>query len=220
MSVTLQKGARVDLAKPDGSALGDIEFCLGWDAVGRTKGNGAAPRKGFFGAIADAVGGVVNDVTSQIDTPDIDMDSSVILLDANGKRLDTVFFANKVSAKNGIRLNHDDLTGNSSPGGDDEIIFINLGQIQPEVEKLELWINIYRGVERNQHMGMIKNAFARVVDKNTKVEAFRYNLSEDYNGKLACHVGTIYRRNGVWKLNAIGEGTMDTGIRSIESRYN
>lgn len=218
MSVNLTKGARVDLSKPDGTALENISFRLGWDVVGRKKGNPSTPRKGL-GRLFGAVEEMVNDVTSQIESPDIDMDSSVILLDGNGHRVGTVFFGNKFDSVNGIRLDRDDLTGNSTKGGDDETITINLSQIKSNVEKLELWINIYRGVERNQHLGMIENAFARVVDERTKVEMFRFNLSENYSNQLSCHVATIYRRNGVWKINALGEGANDTGIREIESRY-
>ncbi len=221
MSVNITKGARVNLEKPDGSVLGDIKFCLGWDAIGRPKGNKPA-RKGFLGSLVGAVEDLVDDVASAnpLSSENLDMDSSVYALDANGKLIEKVYFGSKKAFNGAVKLDHDDLTGNSSAGGDDETIDIKLGAIPANVDRLELWINIFSAVSKGQNMSMINNAFARVVDAKTGVEAFRFNLSsEDYKGMLACHVATIYRRNGVWKLNALGIGTMDKSINEIESQY-
>lgn len=53
---------------------------------------------------------------------------------------------------------------------------------------------------------MIKNAFIRIVDGKTNREMCKYDLSEDYSGMTAMIFGEIYRHNGEWKFNAIGQG--------------
>ena len=47
----------------------------------------------------------------------------------------------------------------------------------------------------------------------------QYNLTEDYSGMTAMIFGEVYRHNGEWKFNAIGQGTTDTGIGELAGRY-
>jgi tellurium resistance protein TerD len=37
-------------------------------------------------------------------------------------------------------------------------------------------------------------------------EELRFDLTEDYSGSTGIHVVDIYRRNGEWKMKAVGEG--------------
>ena len=66
---------------------------------------------------------------------------------------------------------------------------------------------------------MIKNAFIRIVDGKTNREMCKYDLSEDYSGMTAMIFGEIYRHNGEWKFNAIGQGTKDTSISELCRHY-
>lgn len=54
------------------------------------------------------------------------------------------------------------------------------------------------------------------MDAKNNSEIARYNLSDDYRGKTGLLVGLIYRYNGTWKFNAIGEGTRDTGLNDMK----
>ncbi len=47
----------------------------------------------------------------------------------------------------------------------------------------------------------------------------RYDLTENYSGMTAMIFGEIYRHNGEWKFNAIGQGTYDAGIGDLAQRY-
>ena len=47
------------------------------------------------------------------------------------------------------------------------------------------------------------------MDQSTGSEICRYNLTEDYSGKTGMIVGEIYRHEGEWKFNAIGQGVAD-----------
>ncbi len=65
---------------------------------------------------------------------------------------------------------------------------------------------------------MIRNAFIRVVDMRNSTEICKYNLSEDYSGKTGLIVGEIYRHEGEWKFNAIGQGV--TNASRLDSLIN
>ena len=66
---------------------------------------------------------------------------------------------------------------------------------------------------------MIKNAYIRLVDESTGKEICKYNLSDDYAGKTAMIFAEVYRNNGEWKFNAIGQGTNDASISQLINRY-
>ena len=200
MGVNLQKGQKVNLKKSDGQALSRIRIGLGWDPVEQKKGV-------LFGSI---FGG---------SAPDIDCDASVIV--CKGGRLasrdDVVYFGNLKHSSGAIRHTGDNLTGEGE--GDDEQILVDLTAVPADYDKLVFVVNIYDCESRKQDFGMIANAFIRICDENTGEEFCRYNLSESSAGMTAMIFGEIYRYNGEWKFNAIGQGTKDTGLSALAKRY-
>ncbi len=210
MSVNLQKGQKVDLTKGN-SSLKKIVIGLGWDAAEK-KGGGLLG--GLFGG----------------NTQDIDCDASAIVCGSDKKLItkqvlsgqnklntDVVYFGNLSHSSGSIRHMGDNLTGDGV--GDDEQIIVNLQSVPAQYESVFFVVNIYKAIERKQHFGMIKNAFIRVVDADTNKELCKYNLSENYDGMTAMVFGEIYKHQGEWKFNAIGQGTNDTGISQTVSRY-
>lgn len=193
--------------------LSKVKVCVGWDAVDHT-GN-IASKKGFLGRIQNAV----EEIAARAETPDVDIDLNCIICGVDGKKINTVFFANKVDIGNGIALDKDDRTGSSSAGGDDETIHVDLNVVSSVVDKLDFWVDIYDCMTRNQHFGMVRNSFVRVVDETTNQEICRYNLSDDYKNKTAIFVCSVYKKTGEWKFKAEGTATIDTGIRAIERKY-
>ena len=150
----------------------------------------------------------------------IDCDASAIML-KNGKfvdRTDLVYFGN-LKHKSGT-VNHmgDNLTGEGE--GDDEQIVIDLSRVPAEYDKIVIVVNIYQAVQRKQHFGMIENAFIRLVDARNNKEMCKYNLTENYSGMTAMIFGEIYRHNGEWKFNAMGNGTTDPGIGELCRRFS
>ena len=206
MSVSLQKGQKVNLSK-DNAGLAKVIVGLGWDEAKPSGGGGG----GFF---ATLFGGAAT--THQA----IDSDASAIML-KNGKfvdRTDLVYFGN-LKHKSGT-VNHmgDNLTGEGE--GDDEQIVIDLSRVPAEYDKIVIVVNIYQAVQRKQHFGMIENAFIRLVDARNNKEMCKYNLTENYSGMTAMIFGEIYRHNGEWKFNAMGNGTTDPGIGELCRRFS
>ena len=194
MSVKLQKGQKVSLSK-DNAGLSRIVVGLGWDEIKQ-------PRK-LFGP----------------KTQDIDCDAFAILLQ-NGKLLsnqDIVYFKNLTHISGAVKHMGDNLTG--AGDGDDEQIVIDLNAVPSQYDRIVLAVNIYQAYARNQHFGMIENAFIRLVDARNNNEMCIYNLSENYSGMTAMLFGEVYRYNGEWKFSAVGQGTTDGSIGEFVKRY-
>ena len=98
----------------------------------------------------------------------------------------------------------DNLTGEGD--GDDEQIIVRLDSLPNRIEKIVFLVSIYKGREKNQHFGMVDNAFIRAVDGKGQ-EIARFNLSADAssNGKRSVTFAEVYRKDGGWKFRAIGE---------------
>lgn len=199
MSVSLQKGQKVDLTKGDAS-LDKIIVGLGWDPVKQ----GGGFLGGLFGGSA----------------PEIDCDASVIMLDENDKlarREDLVYFGNLKHNSGSVQHMGDNLTGGGD--GDDEQIMITLSKVPQNIQKLVFVVNIYDCIKRKQDFGQIKNAFIRVFNSVNNQELLKFNLTDNYAGKTALLVGDVYRNNGDWKFAAIGEGLVSTGLSEIANKY-
>lgn len=78
-------------------------------------------------------------------------------------------------------------------------------RVPQNIAKIVFVVNIYDANVRRQHFGLIRNAFIRLVDCSNNSEICRYNLSENYDGMTGLIVGEMYRYNGEWKFNAIGQ---------------
>ena len=195
MSVSLQKGQKVSLSK-DNAGLSKVMIGLGWDEVQQKK-------KGFFSAKPQ----------------DIDCDASAFLL-IDGKlrdKKDIVYFGNLRHPSGTVQHMGDNLTGAGE--GDDEQILVDLAQVPSEYDRIVVVVNIYQAVQRKQHFGLIQNAFIRLVDARNNTEMCKYDLTENYSGMTAMIFGEVYRYNGEWKFNAIGQGTNDPGLGELTRRF-
>ena len=194
MSINLSKGQKVDLTKGN-PGLKNIMAGLGWDEV-KQKG-------GLF----------LRNVSA------IDCDASAIML-KNGKladREDLVYYGNLKHKSGTVRHMGDNLTGAGE--GDDEQIVIKLADVPNEYDKIVIVVNIYKALKRHQHFGLVENAFIRIVDAASSKEMCRYSLTENYSGMTVMIFGEVYRYNGEWKFNAVGQGTKDPGLNELCARY-
>lgn len=194
MSVSLQKGQKVSLTK-EKPGLSTVVVGLGWDEVEQ--------KRGFFAPKPQA----------------IDCDAFALLL-TNGKLAsnnDIVYFRNLEHSSRSVKHMGDNLTG--AGDGDDEQILIDLSRVPAQYDKIVIAVNIYSAAARKQHFGMIRNAFIRLVDASNNQEMCIYNLSENYSNMTAMYFGEVYRHNGEWKFNAIGQGTADNSIGDFAKRF-
>ncbi|AMM96129.1 MULTISPECIES: TerD family protein [Bacillus] len=199
MAITLEKGQRIDLTKGK-AGLTNILVGLGWDPV--SQGGG------FLGKLFGGGGGA-----------DIDCDASVLMLknDKFTENKDLIYFGNLKSKCGSVEHTGDNLTGEGD--GDDEQVLVNLSKVPGNVNKLVFVVNIYDALRRNQHFGMIQNAYIRIVDRSNNQELVKYNLKDEYAGKTSLIVGELYRHENDWKFAAVGNGTNDAKLADITRNY-
>ncbi|MGK7897575.1 MAG: TerD family protein [Xenococcus sp. (in: cyanobacteria)] len=190
MPLSLKKGQRVSLEKV-APGLSDVFIGLGWD----TK-------------VTD--GGY-----------DFDLDASVFLLGANEKLISDnhfIFYNNLTSPDPNKSVQHmgDNLTGVGE--GDDEVIKINLPKVPSEIKKIVVTVTIHEADKRSQNFGQVSNAFMRVVNNSNKQEVVRYDLTEDYSIETALIMTELYRKDGEWRVNAVGAGYQG-GLQALLDRY-
>ena len=191
MAVSLTKGQRVSLEKVS-PGLSEVFIGLGWDVKATDTGS------------------------------DFDLDSSLFLLGANEKLISDnhfIFYNNLTSPDPDKSVQHmgDNLTGAGE--GDDEIIKINLKKVPNDVQKILVAVTIHEAQQRRQNFGQVQNSFVRIVNAQTQQEAVRYDLVEDYSIETALIMAELYRKDGEWRLNAVGSGYQG-GLQALLDRYS
>ena len=212
MAIRLEKGQRINLEKGNGAKL--TNFCVGCNW-------GAIQKSSFFGLISKVI--------------DVDLDLSCLLFDAEGNPADHIYsplyrFGDKnIGLPNGKldtidrALHHtgDDLHGdqNGDDGLDNEIITVDLSR----VSQIVFFLNIYNNEDFQGDFSEIPYASIRMYEGTaTKVkEVFaQYDVATKLNcvGMRALIMGKLYRRNGEWKFNAIGDAFEDRSIIATIAR--
>ncbi|MCH5225129.1 MAG: TerD family protein [Muribaculaceae bacterium] len=221
MAIRLEKGQRINLEKSNGSKL--TQFCVGCNW-------GAVIRKTFFGLSSSVV--------------DVDLDLSCLLFDDQGKPIDHIYsplyrfgdrnlgLPNGKLDSNDRALHHtgDDLTGDTAgdDGLDNEIITVDLNRLNPNVNSIVFFLNVYNNNEYSGDFSGIPYAYIRMFEPEMRFgrivgvkETFaQYDVATktDCVGMRGLVLGKLYKRNGEWKFNAIGDAFPDRSIVNTINR--
>lgn len=152
---------------------------------------------------------------------DFDLDASAFMLGSKGKiPADEyfVFYNNPKSPDGSVESTGDDTTGGNSDGGDDETLNVDLTKVDPQIQEIIFTATIYKAAERRQNFGQVSNSYIRIYDAKTNTEIARYDLDEDFSIETAVEFGRLYRYNGEWKFEAIGNGSKG-GMESLVNKY-
>lgn len=190
MGISLAKGQRVSLEKVS-PGLKNIFIGLGWDLKATDTGS------------------------------DFDLDGSAFLLGSNGKLVSEahfIFYNNLQSPDpdKSVRVKGDNRTGAGQ--GDDEVIEVDLTKVPADVEKIAIAVTIHEAEKRKQNFGQVNNAFVRIVNVENQEEIIRYDLTEDYSIETALIMAELYRKDGEWRMNALGSG-YKSGLQSLFDLY-
>ena len=190
MAVNLSKGQRISLEKV-APGLSEVFVGLGWD-------------------------------TNITDTgADFDIDASLFLVNNSEKLISDshfIFYNNLTSPDANKSVEHlgDNRTGAGE--GDDEVIKVKLKQVPDDVNKIVMTVTIHEADQRQQNFGQVQNAFVRVVNAADNNEVVRYDLSEDFSVETALIMAELYRKDGEWRVNAVGAGYQG-GLEALLNRY-
>lgn len=58
-----------------------------------------------------------------------------------------------------------------------------------------------------------------IVDTKGNRELCKYNLSEHYDGMTAMIFGKLYRNNGEWMFDAVGQATKAPSLEELANRF-
>lgn len=135
-----------------------------------------------------------------------DLDVSAFMLDSSNRVIGDnwfVFYGQTNSPDGSVQHSGD---SKGAGVGDDEVITIDLTRVDQRVQKITFVVTIDEALARGQNFSMVANAYVRVVDKNTTAELARFNLTDYYATVTSMVVGELYRHNGTWKFNPVGDG--------------
>lgn len=152
---------------------------------------------------------------------DFDLDASAFMLGEN-KKLPAdeffVFYNNQKSPDGAVESSGDDLTGGNSDGGDDETLTVDLSKVDPRVNEILFTATIHDAENRRQNFGQVRNSYIRIYNALSDEEIAKYDLDEDFSVETAVEFGRLYRRNGEWKFEAIGNG-FKGGLEYFVNKY-
>lgn len=148
------------------------------------------------------------------DADGVDVDCSVFLLDKNDKTRedsDFIFYNNLTGCDGAVEHMGDNRTG--AGDGDDERVLIDLNSIPFDVQKIVFVISIYNADLRDQHIGLVRNLFIRLVNADTEIEILRYPIIDVPVNKASAALiaGELVREGPAWMFAAKGdlyEGTL------------
>lgn len=194
MSVSLQKGAKVSLAKVSRDiGIGKLDTAvvgLGWDVNRR--------------------GGV-----------DYDLDAWAMAINSKGlQRKNTVYFGNTSDSSRMITYGGDNLTGAGE--GDDETITIKLNELPEDYWRILVGVTIFHGKSRKQVFSDVDNTFIRVFDKQSGKELCRYDdqFKGEFGNCTTVLFGMFEKTPEGWEFMAIGEpgkhGTILEGLNAYK----
>ncbi|SFL63664.1 TerD family protein [Pelosinus propionicus] len=188
MGINLSKGERINLSK-EAPSLKKVGVGLGWD-------------------------------TNSTDTGvDFDLDASVFMLGANGKipsEKSFIFYNNLTSPDGAVKHTGDNLTGEGD--GDDETILVELAKVDSGINELVFVVTIHEAEKRRQNFGQVRNAFIRLYDQDTNKEVAKYELDEDFSKETAIEFGKLYKKDGQWRFQAVGQG-YNSGLQGFVDKY-
>ena len=221
MAINLSKGQRIDLTKKSssGEAVGTLtKFCVGvnWGAL-------EVEKKKLFGG-------------TKIVKQAVDLDLSCIMLYEDSENFDHLYSPDynpqmlakiglppgKLLSRDGaLRHSGDDRSGDldGDDGLDNEIISVDLTRIDPKIDRIFFFINN----ATNEDFYQIPFAKIRMYEGTPRrvdqvYATFDVTSDSAYSGRKSMIMGKLYKKNGEWKFNAIGDATTDRNF--VESIVN
>lgn len=147
---------------------------------------------------------------------DFDLDASAFMLGENGQIPQQeffVFYGNQKAPDSSVESTGDDLIG-----GEGETLNVDLTKVSFQIKEINFTATIYKAEERRQNFGQVRNSYIRIYDAKTNTEIARYDLDEDFSVETAVEFGRLYRHNGEWKFEAIGNGNKG-GLQALVNKY-
>ncbi|MEG3877066.1 TerD family protein [Microcoleus sp. herbarium7] len=148
-----------------------------------------------------------------------EIDVSAFMLGADGKIPNDKYFIfyNNLQSCDGSVLQSIPETNNRSQNNK-TIYGIILDKIHPEIAEIIFAVTIHEAEKLQANFSNIKNAFIKISNLDTGIELVRYQLKENFSRETAVEFGRLYRKNGEWRFQAVGQG-YQAGLQSFVDKY-
>ncbi len=148
-----------------------------------------------------------------------EIDVSAFMLGADGKVPNDKYliFYNNLQSFDGSVLQS--IPEKNNPSQENKTIYgVILDKINPEIAEITFAVTIHEAEKLKANFSNIKNAYIKICNLDTGNELVRYELKEDFSRETAVEFGRLYRKNGEWKFQALGQG-YQTGLQSFVDKY-
>jgi len=148
-----------------------------------------------------------------------EIDASAFMLGADGKTPNDkyVIFYNNLQSCDGSVLQS--IPEKKRRSQDNKCIYgVILEKINPEIEEITFAVTIHEAEKINANFSNIKNAFIKISNLATGSELVRYELKENFSRETAVEFGRLYKKNGEWRFQAVGQG-YQAGLQSFVDKY-
>jgi tellurium resistance protein TerD len=149
----------------------------------------------------------------------LDLDASVFMLGANRKLPNDdyfIFYNNLKSPDGSIQHTGDNRSGEGD--NDDEMILANLNTVDSSVSEILVVVSIHEAINRKHNFGLLKDAYIRLYDVDSKREILRYDLDAENASHTEVEFGKLQRINNEWKFTALGNGS-NKGLQGLIDIY-
>ena len=148
-----------------------------------------------------------------------DIDVSAFMLGADGKIPNDqyfIFYNNLQSYDSSVLQSIPDPKNRSKENK--TIYGVILERVNPEIEEITFVVTIHEADQINANFSNIRNSFIKICNLDTGTELVRYELTENFSRETAVEFGRLYRKNGEWRFQAVGEG-YQAGLQSFVDKY-
>jgi len=131
---------------------------------------------------------------------------------------DFIFYNQPETQDGAVRHHGDSRTG--AGDGDDETITVDLQTLSYDVVSIAIAVSVYKGYEKEQNLGMLRNAYVRIVNADTDNELCRYKLDQVLDESLASGaiVASLNREGPKWHLKCDTD-FVSGGLGDLARRY-
>lgn len=136
-----------------------------------------------------------------ITNPECDVDVSAFLLNNTGKVIGDswfVFYGQETSPDGSTAF----FAGQEE---NREIISVDFNKLNPAVSRIVFVLTINEALEKHLNFSMLRDAYIKITD-TSDTELVSFKMDEYYSNVTSMMIGEVYRHNGIWKFNAIGNG--------------
>jgi len=148
-----------------------------------------------------------------------EIDVSAFMLGSDGKIPNDQYFIfyNNLQSSDGSVLQT--IPENNNPGKENKTIYgVILERVNPEIVEITFVVTIHEAEKIKAKFSNVTKSFIKVCNLDTGSELFRYELEDNFSRETAVEFGRLYRKNGEWRFQAVGEG-YQAGLKSFVDKY-